>query len=106
MYFSLVFDYLVVNKEEYNFAAGVGVAGTAYRRRKLSCSCQNDGQCDARGRCLCRAGYSGASCQLRANQMPAHHPTGKLGDRVGHGSLFSDPTRPDPTHVVELMRDP
>lgn len=42
--------------------------GIPYRKRK-PCSCQNGGECDAQGRCLCRIGYSGARCELRV-----HHP--------------------------------
>ena len=33
-------------------------------RKRKSCSCHNDGRCDAFGRCQCRAGYYGARCEL------------------------------------------
>jgi len=45
-----------------------------YRKRK-PCSCQNGGQCDAQGQCLCRVGYNGDRCEVRVNRP--HQPTGK-----------------------------
>ena len=55
------------------------VAGIPYRKRK-PCSCQNGAECDAQGRCLCRAGFTGARCELRVHLQQHQHqqPAGKL----------------------------
>ena len=72
------------------------VAGIPYRKRK-PCSCQNGAECDAQGRCLCRAGFTGARCELRVHLQHHQHqqqPAGKLSSSAS-ASASSNSSPPD-----------